>query len=152
MSKTSLIHIKFMFIIYNDLDIISCQVNLKRNRMNNKPKYHLFKNTKYAIDGFKHAFKTESSFKLELFASIFIFSAIYIIEIDLFYKLLLLITAFLVLIVELLNSAIENVVDLVTKDIHPLAKCAKDIGATAVMFSICLHLLCWIIILYKIYV
>lgn len=119
--------------------------------MNNKPKYHLFKNTKYAIDGFKHAFKTESSFKLELIASLFIFSAIYFIEIDLVYKLVLVTTAFLVLIVELLNSAIENVVDLVTTDIHPLAKSAKDIGATAVMFSIGLHLFCWIIILYKFY-
>ena len=63
-------------------------------------------------------------------------------------KMVLLATAFLVLIIELLNSAVENVVDLVTKEIHPLAKSAKDIGATAVMFSIVLHLLCWIIILF----
>jgi len=62
-------------------------------------------------------------------------------------KLILLVTAFLVLIVELLNSAVENVVDLVTKDIHPLAKSAKDIGATAVMFSIVLHISCWVIVL-----
>ena len=116
--------------------------------MNNKPKYNLFKNTKYEIDGFKHAYKTESSFKLELFLSIFIFGIIYIIDINLIYKLILITTAFLVLIVELLNSAIENVVDLVTKEIHPLAKSAKDIGATAVMFSIVLHLLCWCIILF----
>ncbi|MEA2017865.1 MAG: diacylglycerol kinase [Campylobacterota bacterium] len=114
---------------------------------NNKPKYNLFKNTKYALDGFIHAFKTESSFKLELFAGVFIFIAIYFIDIELVYKLILTSTAFLVLIVELLNSAIENVVDLVTKEIHPLAKNAKDIGATAVMFSISLHIICWIIIL-----
>ncbi|MGK0256268.1 MAG: diacylglycerol kinase (ATP) [Arcobacteraceae bacterium] len=120
--------------------------------MNNKPKYSLFKNTKYALDGFVHAFTTESSFKLELFASIFIFFAIYIIDVELVYKLILVSTAFLVLIVELLNSAIENVVDLVTKDIHPLAKNAKDIGATAVMFSILLHVICWISIVYKFYI
>jgi len=120
--------------------------------MNNKPKYHLFKNTQYALEGFIHAFKTESSFKLELFASIFIFIGIYFIEVDLVYKLILSITAFLVLIVELLNSAVENVVDLVTKEIHPLAKSAKDIGATAVMFSIVLHLICWITIVYKFYI
>ncbi len=40
--------------------------------MNNKPEYKLLKNTKYALDGFKHAIKTESSFRLELFCSIFI--------------------------------------------------------------------------------
>lgn len=115
--------------------------------MNNKPKYHLFKNAKYAIDGLIHAFKTESSFKLELLAGVFIIPIIFLIEIDTNSKLILLATAFLVLIVELLNSAIENVVDLVTKDIHPLAKNAKDIGATAVLFSIILHLSCWFIII-----
>lgn len=115
--------------------------------MNNKPKYNIFKNTSYAIDGFIHAFKTESSFKLELFFGIFIFGAIYIIDIELSSKLILVCTAFLILIIELLNSAIENTVDLVTTDIHPLAKSAKDIGATAVMFSITLHLVCWVMIL-----
>ena len=114
---------------------------------NNKPKYHLFKNTQYALEGLVHAIKTENSFKLELFAGIFIFIAIYLVDVDLIYKLVLIVTAFLVLIVELLNSAVENVVDLVTKEIHPLAKNAKDIGATAVMFSIVLHLLCWCLVL-----
>ena len=120
--------------------------------MNNKPRYSLFKNTKYALDGFLHALKTESSFKLELIAGIFIMIAIYYINLELVYKLILIATAFLVLIVELLNSAVENVVDLVTKEIHPLAKSAKDIGATAVMFSIILHLICWLIIINKYYI
>lgn len=113
--------------------------------MNNKPKYHLFKNTKYALDGFLHAFKTESSFRLELLLAVFIIPAIFLLDFELWQKTVLFCTAFLVLIVELLNSAIENVVDLVTKEIHPLAKNAKDIGATAVMFSIALHLACWLI-------
>ncbi len=115
--------------------------------MNNKPKYHLFKNTQYALSGLKHAFKTENSFRLELLASIFIMLAIIFVDVSLSYKLILLVTGILVLIVELLNSAIENVVDLVTKEIHPLAKTAKDIGATAVMFTIILHISCWVIIL-----
>jgi diacylglycerol kinase (ATP) len=50
----------------------------------------------------------------------------------------------MIMIAELLNSAVENVVDLVTTDIHPLAKAAKDIGATAVLFSVILHIVCWI--------
>jgi diacylglycerol kinase (ATP) len=115
--------------------------------MNNKPKYHLLKNTVYAIEGFVHAIKTESSFKLELISLIVILPTIWIISATITIKLILLVTAFLVLIVELLNSAVENVVDLVTKDIHPLAKSAKDIGATAVMFSIILHISCWVIVL-----
>jgi len=114
--------------------------------MNNKPKYHLFKNTQYALSGLVHVLKTESSFRLELFASIFIIVGIIVVDTSLSNKLILLVSGILVLIVELLNSAIENVVDLVTKEIHPLAKSAKDIGATAVMFSIVLHVACWIVI------
>ncbi len=115
--------------------------------MNNKPKYHLFKNTQYALDGLKHAFKTESSFRLELLAAVFIIIGIIFIDVDLTYKLILLGTGILVLITELLNSAIENVVDLVTTEHAPLAKTAKDIGATAVMFSIILHVVNWVIVL-----
>ena len=115
--------------------------------MHNKPKYSFFKNWRYACDGLITAIKTESSFKLELFFSIFIVIGIISIDTSLTNKIILLITGILVLIVELINSAIENVVDLCTKEIHPLAKNAKDIGSTAVMFTISLHIVCWCLIL-----
>lgn len=115
--------------------------------MNNKPKYNLFKNTKYALSGLVHVLKTESSFKLELLFAIFIIAGITLIDASLTSKLILLVTGILVLIVELLNSSIENVVDLVTKEFAPLAKTAKDIGSTAVMFSIILHVICWIMVI-----
>lgn len=115
--------------------------------MNNKPKYHIFKNTKYALEGLFHALKTESSFRLELLCAIFIVAGIFYIDTSVTNKLILLVTGILVLIIELVNSAIENIVDLVTKEIHPLAKNAKDIGSTAVMFTIRLHMVCWLIIL-----
>jgi diacylglycerol kinase (ATP) len=115
--------------------------------MNNKPKYHLFKNTTYALSGLKHVLKTESSFKLELFCAIFIIAGIILIDTSISNKLILLVSGILVLIIELVNSAIENVVDLVTKEYAPLAKTAKDIGSSAVMFSIILHIVCWIMIL-----
>lgn len=117
--------------------------------MNNKPKYHLFKNTKYALDGFVHAIKTESSFRLELLCAVFIIAGIFYIDVSITNKLILLVTGILVLIIELVNSAIENTVDLVTKEHHNLAKNAKDIGSTAVMFSIILHTVCWIVILFN---
>ena len=115
--------------------------------INNKPKYHLFKNTSYALSGLKHVLKTENSFKLELFCAIFIIIGIILIDTTLTNKLILLVTGILVLIIELVNSAIENVVDLVTKEFAPLAKTAKDIGSSAVMFSILLHITCWVMIL-----
>ena len=111
--------------------------------MNNKPKYTLFKNASYAWDGLVHAIKTETSFKIELAIAVLFFPLVYVMPFELIYKLALVITYFIIMIAELLNSAVENVVDLVTTEIHPLAKSAKDIGATAVLFSVILHLLCW---------
>lgn len=115
--------------------------------MNNKPKYNLFKNIKYAIDGLIHVLKTEISFRLELLSGLIIFPAIFLLDFELWQKIVLFCTAFLVLIIELINSAIENIVDLITTEYKPLAKNAKDIGATAVLFSIVLHVICWIIFL-----
>ena len=115
--------------------------------MNNKPKYTIFNNARYALEGLLHAIKTETSFKIELAFALLLFPLVYFVPFELIYKLVLIVTFVMILIVELLNSAIENVVDLVTKEKHPLAKAAKDIGATAVLFSVLLHLLCWVVIL-----
>ncbi len=117
--------------------------------MNNKPKYSLFKNGIYAVEGFIHAFKNETSFKLELFLTPLILFAIFSLPISTNSELFLTVTLVLVLIVELLNSAVENVVDMVTKEFHPLAKAAKDIGATAVLFALLLHIFVWIFVIYK---
>ena len=114
--------------------------------MNNKPKYTLFKNASYAIDGLVHAIKTETSFKIELALAVVFFPLVYFLPFELIYKLVLIVTYFMIMIAELLNSAVENVVDLVTTDIHPLAKAAKDIGSAAVFFSVILHLSCWVMI------
>jgi len=115
--------------------------------INNKPKYTIFNNARYAIEGLVHAIKTETSFKIEIAFAVIFFPLIYLLPFELVYKLILIVTFVMILIVELINSAIENVVDLVTKDIHPLAKSAKDIGATAVFFAVLLHLFCWSAIL-----
>lgn len=115
--------------------------------MNNKPNYSIFKNARYAFEGLAHAFKTETSFKLEVFFTIPIMIAIYLFPFAFSAKLALVITLVLIMIVELLNSAVENVVDLVTKEIHPLAKSAKDIGATAVLFALVLHGIVWVMVL-----
>lgn len=111
--------------------------------MRNQPKYHFFKNTSYALSGFLTALKNETSFRLELVIGIFLMFGVYYIDINLSYKLILFATGILILIAELLNSAIENVVDLVTLDYHELAKNAKDLGSAAVMLSIILHFACW---------
>ena len=112
---------------------------------NNKPRYNLFKNSKYAMSGLWITFKNEMSFKIEILLSIPILILIYIVEFTLMEKMFLLATVFIVLIVELINSAIENVVDITTQEYHLLAKNAKDMGSGAVFVSISLHVICWFI-------
>ena len=101
----------------------------------------------FSIAGFKATWKHEEAFRQEvLLLMVAAPLALWITENNI-EQVLLIGSVVGVLLVELLNSAVENVVDLVTKEIHPLAKSAKDIGATAVMFSIALHVICWILVI-----
>ncbi|SHO81153.1 Diacylglycerol kinase [hydrothermal vent metagenome] len=111
--------------------------------MTNKPKYHLFNNTTYALNGLKIAIKDEKSFQIEVVIFIILQIGIFILPIENFYQMILSSSLFLVIIAELVNSAIERVVDLVTTDIHPLAKEAKDLGSSVVFMTIMMIAVIW---------
>ena len=66
-----------------------------------------------------------------------------------FQKLALIAVLVLVLIVELLNSAVEAVVDRVSLERHPLSKNAKDFGSAAVLLSLFLVAATWGVVLYN---
>ncbi len=116
--------------------------------MRNQPKYHFFKNTIYALKGMKELLKTETSFKLELLVVVCLLPIIFILDVNLTQKLLMLITLFLMPLCEAINSAIERVVDLVTSEHHLLAGQAKDIGSAVVFISICLLVTTWGVIIF----
>jgi len=59
----------------------------------------------------------------------------------------LLLVVFVALIVELLNSAIEAVVDRISLELHPLSKQAKDMGSAAQLISLLMILTVWLVIL-----
>lgn len=104
--------------------------------------------SKYSWLGFKAAFKHEAAFRQELFLAVFLFpTAIYFSESTL--ELALLIGSLsLVLIVELLNSSIEAIVDRVSDDYHELSGRAKDLGAAAVMVALINVLVIWGVIFF----
>ena len=116
--------------------------------MRNQPKYHLFKNTSYALAGLKDILQNESSFKIEIILAIFLLPIIVLVDITIIEKLFLFTTLMGVLIAETINSSIERVVDLVTLDQHDMAKRAKDVGSTIVFLSIGLFLVVWGTIFY----
>lgn len=111
--------------------------------MRNQPKYTIFKNTTYALSGLVDMLKTETSFKIELFLSIFLIPVILIIDVTLTNKLFMFISLMGVLIAETINSAIERVVDLVTLEHHPMAGRAKDVGSSIVFLSIAVFVVVW---------
>ena len=120
--------------------------------MNNKNKYSLIKNTKYALDGLRTVFKNEFSFRLELILFSPVAIIIILLNVSFILKLFLIVTGVLIFISEIFNSAVENVVDLVTKEHHELAKNAKDIAAAGVMVAVALHIFVWMVVLYHIFI
>jgi diacylglycerol kinase (ATP) len=98
----------------------------------------------YSADGLRTTFKNEAAFRQELFFFIVLLPILYFLPISLVFKCLLFSVNTLILIIELLNSAIENVVDLVSPDYNIYAKKAKDMGSAAVFLSVSLSLVLWV--------
>ncbi len=115
--------------------------------MLNKPKYDLFKNTSYALDGLKDIFKNESSFKAQLLAFGVFGTLALLLPISYIKTSIMVVILFLPLISEITNSAIERTVDLVTLEHHELAKKAKDAGAAMVFASYFVVFVVWILTL-----
>ena len=109
-----------------------------------KPKYSFFKNFAYARAGFKEVFQKEKSFRIEMFFFVLLSIVACILPYPLWAKVVLISSMIVPLIVELLNSAIERVVDMVTSEYHELAKYAKDAAAAAVMLSLIFSGVVWI--------
>jgi len=115
----------------------------------NKPKYSLFKNTTYALEGLVDITKNESSFKMQLLLFFVMSIVAWMLPISFGYASILFLSLFIPIMAEVANSAIERVVDLVTLDYHILAKRAKDAGATLVFLSLVLTGLIWGAVLLK---
>lgn len=98
----------------------------------------------YSLDGLRSSLLYETAFRQEVVLFILLLPALYFLSIPVWLKLLLLTVNCLVLIIELLNSAIESVVDLASPEYHILAKRAKDIGSGAVLLSLVLAGALWL--------
>lgn len=99
--------------------------------------------TGYSISGLKAAFINEAAFRQELLLITILGMASFWLSENPLEWLILIIPLFLLLIVELLNSAIESTVDRIGSETHELAGRAKDLGSAAVMLSLALIALVW---------
>lgn len=99
--------------------------------------------TRYSAQGFVHAWRHEAAFRQELALTAVLLPLALWLGRSMSEVLLLIGTCLLVLIVELLNSAIEATVDRVGQEQHELSGRAKDLGSAAVFLSLLLVSVTW---------
>ncbi len=90
----------------------------------------------YSIDGITAAFRHEDAFRQEALIALVLIPTAFFLPASGVGKALMIASVLLVLVVELLNSAIEAAVDRISLENHKLAKRAKDIGSAAVLVSL----------------
>ena len=103
----------------------------------------LIKATTYSWKGIQAAFRHEAAFRQELLLVLVLFPASFWVARSMIEWVLLVVPLLLVLVVELLNSAIESVVDRISDQAHVLSGQAKDMGSAAVLFSLLIIVAAW---------
>jgi diacylglycerol kinase len=89
----------------------------------------------YALAGIMHTWRTQRNFRLHILTGSLTITASIFLKLTPLELLFLVSAIFSVLVMELINTAIETTVDLVTREFHPLAFIAKNVGAAAVLLS-----------------
>jgi diacylglycerol kinase (ATP) len=88
------------------------------------------------MEGLRAAFRHEDAFRQEVFLAVLLIPTVFFTPASGGRKALMIFSVLLVLIVELLNSAVEAAVDRISLENHALAKRAKDIGSAAVLLAL----------------
>ena len=100
--------------------------------------------TGYSMKGLKSAWINEAAFRQELILMLVLTPLAFVVGQGLTQQLLLIMVGWLVVIVEVLNSAIEAVVDRIGAEHHELSGRAKDLGSAAVFLALALNLVLWL--------
>lgn len=104
--------------------------------------------TRYSLHGLASAFRHEDAFRQEVLLAVVLIPIALILDVGGAGKAMMIASVLLVLIVELLNSAIEAVVDRISLDRHQLSKHAKDTGSAAVFLSLVNVAIVWTLVLW----
>lgn len=108
----------------------------------------IVKASMFTWQGLKAAFRFEAAFRQEIFFSAVLIPIALWLDISSVEKVVLIGSILIVLIVELLNSAIEAVVDRISSERHELSGRAKDMGSAAVAMALALMFISWSLILF----
>lgn len=108
-----------------------------------RKKFNIIKNTSHGIEGFLEVLKNETPLQIELALFIGATALIAMLDISNISKAALFFSMFPIIIAEVINSAIERTVDLVTTEYNETAKKAKDAGAAVVLVSAVFTFFVW---------
>ena len=111
----------------------------------------VLKALRYSADGLASAWRRESAFRQEVVVTAILLPLSLLARVTWLEHGLLAASLFLVLLVELVNSAIEAIVDRISVERHPLSKHAKDVGSAAVLLSLLVAGSIWAAILLPAY-
>ncbi|MBB3101696.1 diacylglycerol kinase [Azomonas macrocytogenes] len=103
--------------------------------------------TRYSMAGLKAAYAGEAAFRQLLLLNLMLIPLACLLDVSRSERAILIMVAILALIVELLNSAIEAAIDRISLALHPLSKCAKDMGSAAQFLALILIVVVWAVIL-----
>lgn len=106
---------------------------VSRDKLKVRGKKRLINSFKYAFDGLKYAFIYEQNLTVHILATIIVLIIGFLFKISILEWLVLFLIIGLVIATELINTSIEATIDLITDEINPLAKIAKDTAAAAVL-------------------
>ena len=104
---------------------------------------------RHSADGFKAAWQNEHAFRQEMVVFVVGTIIAMVLKISAFEKFVLIGVLVFVLCIELLNSALEAVVDRISLERHPLSKNAKDFGSAAVLLTCILAFATWAVVLFN---
>lgn len=103
--------------------------------------------TRYSWQGLTHTWRTEAAFREEVPLALLLIPLALWLDLTGLEQALLVASVMLVLVVELLNSGIEAVVDRIGPELHELSGKAKDVGSAAVLLTLLSAAGCWVLIL-----
>ena len=110
---------------------------------------HVWRATGIAFQGLHAAWQHEDAFRQEVLVAAVAIPVALLVPVNPLEKAMMIASIFLVLIVELLNSALEAAVDHTSLKRHPLAKRAKDVASAAVFLSIVNALVVWGMVMFN---
>ncbi|MEK7639644.1 MAG: diacylglycerol kinase [Patescibacteria group bacterium] len=90
---------------------------------------------RYALRGLRHTFRTQQSFRIQVFAAAVVIVAMLLLQVSTRDTVVLIVMVAAVLVLELINTVVEHLTDLVSARLSPVAQAVKDAMAAAVFVA-----------------